>query len=189
MSDYGQDVNTAIVQEVADRNNAIAAHAAININTHGVGAGNHIDSQEARATALTAAIAQEVTDRNTAIETHRTGATHTQNQPATWSGVSSKPANLTLISSGNYAGNSTTNRAIAHSLGTTPKLVLFSMRTAGIGRIWRIMESGYIHYLDTANEQRLAVTAMDGTNFYVGNATSYAQSANDANTFDWVAIG
>jgi hypothetical protein len=90
---------------------------------------------------------------------------------------------------GAYTGDSTANRAIAHGLGVIPRLVLI-MRV----NYWYRLFRGYDYILHQAivagTEGALDVTAMDATNFYVGNATSYAQSANlDLTAYYWVAIG
>jgi len=95
------------------------------------------------------------------------------------------------ISSGSYTGNSTTNRAIAHGLGVTPKIVLIWYRDSGLwfriygayGRItwvWPQAASPSGYY---------AVTQPDATNFYVGNSSDYARSANwSGYVHYWVAI-
>ena len=95
-------------------------------------------------------------------------------------------ADVMHITSGQYTGNDTANRAIAHGLGVAPKLVLIMGVT---GSPWfRILNiQAYISYDHSAVH---AVTAPNATNFYVGNATSYANSANaNAIVYDWVAIG
>ncbi len=93
--------------------------------------------------------------------------------------------------SGSYTGNEGVNRAISHGLGATPKLVI-------------ILESSakYLYWLFGSKTNRLfylnhnvdnsynAVTAMDDTNFYVGDASDYNESANAAGkTYYWAAIG
>ncbi len=99
-----------------------------------------------------------------------------------------------VTSAGTYTGNSSANRAIPHGLAVTPKFVFIADTTAsdsaggstyhlitGIARIY--------HTAGGANSS-LGVTVMDGTNFYVGNATAYASSANNnAVTYSWVAFG
>lgn len=94
--------------------------------------------------------------------------------------------------SGTYAGDSTANRAIAHGLGVTPKIVFI----VGLGvptSYWYRLFSGQgaIFYQTGAAATSTPVTAPDATNFYVGNATpGYDQSANlTGNSYAWVAIG
>ncbi len=96
-----------------------------------------------------------------------------------------------VIANGSYSGNSSVNRAIPHGLGVTPKLV--ELMQSG-GAQWGREVSGwnYISYSLPAESSggRLAVTALNSTNFYVGNATSYGNSANlNGNTYYWVAFG
>ncbi len=103
-------------------------------------------------------------------------------------------ANLSLAvspsSSGSYSGNDTDNRAITHSLGKTPKIVFIYSASkgtmsimAGIAKVFNVNGSG--------SQYSGAVTAMDSTNFYVGDsAPDYPSSANGTgSTYYWVAIG
>jgi len=92
------------------------------------------------------------------------------------------------ITSGTYTGNSSANRAIPHGLGRIPKYVTISNTS--------IATIAYIFGNDPAKVQyapagaSFAVTAMTATNFYVGNATEYAQSVNlNAATYYWIAFG
>ena len=87
---------------------------------------------------------------------------------------------------GSYTGNSSVNRAIPHGLGITAKIVLILIGdTPWLFHIFS--GSGAILYGVTGV---YAVTNIDGTNFYVGNAMSYANSANlDGYAYRWVAIG
>lgn len=99
-------------------------------------------------------------------------------------------AGVAGINSGTYAGNDTANRAIAHGLGVTPKIVFIQVD----GQYWfRITDQlAKIHFAeaDTDTIGTHTVTAMGTTNFYVGNATSYTFSANATGwTYYWVAIG
>lgn len=96
--------------------------------------------------------------------------------------------NTGLITSGSYTGDSSANRAIAHGLRAVPKMV-FILRASGYG--WYRIH-GYearIHYGDESLFTGHSVTQPDGTSFYVGNATSYPQSANNTGvTYYWVAV-
>ena len=97
---------------------------------------------------------------------------------------------LAVIASGNYTGNDSTNRAIVHGLGITPEFVRINMLGAGNAN-WDIMGNiGRVKGNDAASNFNYVVTQMNSTNFYVGNATSYAGSANGTgNTYYWVAMG
>lgn len=89
-----------------------------------------------------------------------------------------------VIASGTYTGNNTADRAIPHGLGRIPKFVF----------IWNIGQASFWHLLSNTSilmnhTVAWAVTAPTSANFYVGNAGSYAQSANEnGQTFNWTAI-
>ncbi len=88
---------------------------------------------------------------------------------------------------GNYVGDDSNNRAIAHGLGIIPRSVHISNTS---GYLFHIIKGVALisAVIPTAVSQTLAVTAMDATNFHVGNATSYANSANTSGvTYYWVA--
>jgi len=104
-----------------------------------------------------------------------------------WGGV------LAAATTGSYAGDgTTTNKVIAHSLAVTPKLVVIwrSNATGAIGQqfIMSSSDNGAIMRLDGAI-RRTGLTAMDATNFYVGDGTNWADTANDVLTYSWVAFG
>lgn len=80
-----------------------------------------------------------------------------------------------------YVGDGNVNRAVAHGLGRTPKAVLINIVAAG-GQAGWIISSGFVFFINGGNEH--AVTAMDSTNFYVGNAASMTESMN-ANGFTY----
>jgi len=91
------------------------------------------------------------------------------------------------VAVGTYTGDSTANRAIAHGLGVTPKYVTW-VESGGQYVKMTNQDPGRIHY-DRSGSKHV-VTAETSTNFYVGNATNYTQSANlTATTYRWVAIG
>lgn len=116
------------------------------------------------------------------------GADATLVRPSNWN-ADHTLTSIASISSGSYTGNSTVDRAIPHGLGVTPKIV-FIIDVPGV--FWfRIIEAlASIFYIAAATMERYGVTAMNSTNFYVGNATQYYQSANyDARSYRWVAIG
>jgi len=90
------------------------------------------------------------------------------------------------ITSGTYAGNDTVNRAIPHSLGRTPKIVMINEQGGTYGST---IITGCAFISNNLAGGR-AVTDPDGTNFYVGNATSYPESSNGSGrTYRWVAMG
>ena len=111
----------------------------------------------------------------------------------TGTGAGSNPAYeasiLARVTQGSYSGNGTANRAIAHGLGITPKMVMITNVGAYIP--FRIHGSyGAIFYVLAASQASHTVTAASSTNFYVGNATSYPNSANNSGTgYYWVAFG
>ena len=80
-----------------------------------------------------------------------------------------------ITSAGSYTGTSTVNRAITHGLGVAPKLVLIYDYTDSVH--WYRIMSGLaaivfaVLYQTSTETSVKAVTAMDATNFYVGNAT------------------
>ncbi len=117
----------------------------------------------------------------TALQLLRTNAGATAPQWWTSSGA--------VIASGNYTGNSAVNRAIAHGLGVTPKLIVLKITNDSY---WYIIFGAVamIGSLTAGALAQLAVTIPDNTNFYVGNATNYSLSANlDTYVYYWVAIG
>ena len=87
---------------------------------------------------------------------------------------------------GEYTGNASANRAIAHGLGRTPVSVLIingvyqNLRIAYSNGDWRV-------HRPSDNTQQ-PVTAPNSTYFYVGNAADYDISGN-ANllVYNWVA--
>jgi len=93
------------------------------------------------------------------------------------------------ITTGQYAGDDSANKAIAHGLGMIPKWVYVSgIAGQGFKNVISDQDRDAITAIGAAGAY--AVTAMDSTNFYVGNATSYANSANQAGvTYAWVALG
>ncbi len=85
-----------------------------------------------------------------------------------------------LISTGQYTGNSTQNRAIAHGLGITPKIIIISSSSGNISSVvsnkWH---NGSAQY---------TVTAMDSINFYIGTASPDFFGNTNPNVYNWVAI-
>lgn len=103
------------------------------------------------------------------------------------------PSAAAQISRGDYGGNDSANRAIPHGLTKTPVAVfIFSYDTVtptiSRGGYLLTLANRVISSQDLINGA-LAVTAMNSTNFYVGNATSYPTSANySGHSYFWVAI-
>lgn len=87
------------------------------------------------------------------------------------------------ITVGTYIGDGTVNRAIPHGLGSTPKLVRIVVTDSGATHYEYLIISAEVIRLD--NTTNWAVTALNATNFYVGNAGSFPQSANAAATHYW----
>ncbi len=117
----------------------------------------------------------------TALQLFRTNAGATAPEWATVAGLS--------LRTGNYTGNGAANRSVAHGAGTTPTIVfIVSADSAGEYKILSNYAAIWFQMVDTTSGN-YAVTAMDATNFYVGNASSYAKSANvNGHEYYWVAI-
>jgi hypothetical protein len=104
-------------------------------------------------------------------------------------GVKQKPFDCIVETEGNYAGDASANRAIAHGLGVIPRTVilrsndgaLFLRINNGRGKVqW---------YGQSLGQGSLDVTAADAVNFYVGNASNYERSGNGvATTYRWWAF-
>lgn len=100
------------------------------------------------------------------------------------------------IATGSYTGNNTANRAIPHGLGATPKVVFIIGMPDTNNFYLFIQHNGedFIRFLRTSATSiqasgKIAVTAMDGINFYVGNASQWDNSANyNTYVYQWVAI-
>lgn len=90
---------------------------------------------------------------------------------------------------GSYTGNSSANRAIPHGLGRAPMMILLTTTVGAYTFLIMGASTNDIHCLTPTSGTR-AVTAVDATNFYVGNSDSYVESANlNVSLYDWVAIG
>lgn len=114
----------------------------------------------------------------------------TANKLLKGAGAGVDPAEIDPVSiaSGSYTGDSTANRAIPHGLGVIPKVVLLFTQNSYLQRI----QAGKadIWFVSSAASGYWPVTAMDATNFYVGNTNEFSQSANiNGGTSWWVAIG
>lgn len=98
------------------------------------------------------------------------------------------PPQGALSGYGNYTGNDTANRAIPHGLTERPRWVFITENSQN----WFVTGiSGRIIYIvnATAPAGQLSVTEATASNFYVGNAGSYTNSANaNGVSYSWVAI-
>ena len=87
---------------------------------------------------------------------------------------------------GNIAGNNTTNRAIPHGLGVTPKFMFMWRNEADVRYI---LKNDQFCFLNEGVSSALSVTAMDDTNFYVGNPSNYSWTGNaTGSTYYWVCF-
>lgn len=96
-------------------------------------------------------------------------------------------ASVTVATKGTYTGDNSANKAIAHGLGRVPKLVV--IQKAAAGDIAVIIDGNATISTQVGGSfYSYAVTAVDATNFYVGNATSYPNSFNNGTvTYYWSA--
>lgn len=103
--------------------------------------------------------------------------------------VNNNSAKMCVIAAGSYTGDSSVNNAIAHGLGVIPKAIDIRS-TAASSYIYKMIEPGKIYYNGAGTDSSYAVTNFDITNFYVGNAGGYSESANlDTTVYFWVAYG
>lgn len=90
---------------------------------------------------------------------------------------------------GAYTGDGTANRAIPHGLGKAPSFVkiVCPNPVSTLYQHFSILQGDASVYPN--NDIERAVTAMNATNFYVGNAGSYDGSANsNLKSFVWTAL-
>lgn len=94
--------------------------------------------------------------------------------------------NTSFIASGSYGGDDTADRAVAHGLGTTPKLVVIIAITVAT---WHIIVGNST--VRSSDGLTLATaTVWDATNFRVGHTSSFVNSANaSGTTYRFVAFG
>lgn len=94
------------------------------------------------------------------------------------------------VNSGNYTGNNTVNRAIPHGLTTQPKQIIIINSSDGTHIILNVNAQAEFQFAIAGTFNEIAVTAPDTTNFYVGNAGSYPNSANaTGKVYQWIAVG
>lgn len=108
-----------------------------------------------------------------------------------WNGTAWQPITGYVVS-GNYVGDSSVNKAIAHGLGRTPGIVFIIENAASPnGRQFRILGAVASIFFVSASPSagNYDVTIPNATNFYVGNATNYQNSANyTGSSYYWVAM-
>lgn len=98
------------------------------------------------------------------------------------------------VVTGNYTGNGTQNRAIAHGLGRIPKVIMVAAYEAGVNSIrtywWNPSQSEIIMINENGVtlDMSTSFTAPDATNFYVGDAINFYANVN-AKAVKWWAIG
>ena len=103
--------------------------------------------------------------------------------------ISNPPLVRPEVARGSYSGNDTANRAIPHGLGALPQAV-FIFNENGMIFYWENTGVAEICYLLSTTSGNHAVTVMTDTNFYVGNAANYGQSANAVGTdYQYVVVG
>ena len=88
-------------------------------------------------------------------------------------------------SSGTYTGDATTNRAIAHGLGATPKFVFIA--APNTYDAWELFGIAPTILRREQSPTPITVTAMAATNFYVGNGLTSGANANAA-VYSWFAV-
>lgn len=104
-----------------------------------------------------------------------------------WSGINWEAVS-SMLAYGSYTGNNSANRAIPHGLSRIPKLVFIQQSTTHDSFV-QIMINFNLEYEGGATHANYGTTVPDSTNFYVGNAANYGQSANaNAVAYTWVAI-
>jgi len=100
---------------------------------------------------------------------------------------------LARMSSGTYTGNNTADRAIPHGLGVVPTLIIiidYSSNAYLILGGWGGGTALWYGDFSTPAHGAHTVTVRDSTNFYVGDAANYFQSANEDGTgYAWIALG
>ena len=102
------------------------------------------------------------------------------------------PTKSGAAAAGGYAGDNTADRAIPHGLPGVPSLIVIVETVAidGLGDMaWMICPpQSRIKILRGGANSSLSVSTPTNTDFYIGHATSYLQTANATGTnYRWVA--
>jgi len=95
------------------------------------------------------------------------------------------------IDFGNYTGDGAVDRAIPHTLGVVPKLVIIYNSSGAWAIRFQFYGTDTIYYVDGGPTfATFGVAAMTTANFYVGDAAEFERSANFLGTdYRWVAFG
>jgi len=91
------------------------------------------------------------------------------------------------ITIGNYVGDDTENRAIAHGLGAVPKWV----KIVKVDGSWAfdLPKSDKLHYYNDGSAGTDTVTAWDAVDFHVGNNPASDAGANSVgHSYYWIAF-
>ena len=91
------------------------------------------------------------------------------------------------VSTGSYNGDNTQNRAIAHGLGSAPKLIVIQPANTS-GAISQKILGTNAFSCEEGTTTQTAVTAIDGTNFYVGGVSGVPANVT-GKSYYWTAIG
>lgn len=98
------------------------------------------------------------------------------------------PSTTLVSATGTYTGTDAANAAKAHGLGSKPTLVIIYDDDGLYHATISGNKDTKLTYFGTATGV-YTVTAMDATNFYVGNAADYQKSCNSsARSYTFTAI-
>ncbi len=93
------------------------------------------------------------------------------------------------IRTGTYNGDDSIDRAIAHGLGTIPKIVIITKTTGAIPTVGFILSNNPAILMNATNAAQAAVTAMTSTNFNVGAGVNEHGFNKALTVMYWLAIG
>jgi hypothetical protein len=94
--------------------------------------------------------------------------------------------NIKSVVSGQYVGDGSSNKPIAHGLGRLPALVIIRSNAAFSFFVFGELPASMLMVGIVAT----AVQSMSSSTFYVGNVASYPNTANDSGvTYYWAAFG
>lgn len=89
---------------------------------------------------------------------------------------------------GTFTGDGTSNRAIPHTLGVIPKLVIITPDNSTYLGVVLIGASGKVFSIG-GSAALLTNTASDSTNFYAGDSAAGKRGNENTSPYNWVAIG
>lgn len=105
---------------------------------------------------------------------------------AAWSSIAS--TNTLRVITGTYTGDSTVNRFITHNLYSVPKIIIIFCES--LNSLHMLFTNIGSMFFITPTIGSITVTNPNATNFYVGNAANYINSANlNASNYYYVIIG